>query len=128
MAATDERAAAAARRERLVDLYRELRDCRKCPLAEGRTTVVFGTGNADADLMFVGEAPGFHEDQQGKPFVGRAGKLLDQLLAPCGGRPFCVSGSHRRPRNIHLRRPPARSRTPRRAHRRPEPTGPRTPT
>ena len=80
MAATD----AAARRDRLVTLYRELQDCRKCPLAEGRTTVVFGTGNADADLMFVGEAPGFHEDQQGKPFVGRAGKLLDQLLDEIG--------------------------------------------
>src|SRR5262245_43943071 len=75
---------AAARRERLVELYRELQDCTKCPLADGRTTVVFGTGNADADLMFVGEAPGFHEDQQGKPFVGRAGKLLDQLLEEIG--------------------------------------------
>ncbi len=53
-------------------------------MADGRTTVVFGTGNADADLMFVGEAPGFHEDQQGKPFVGRAGKLLDQLLEEIG--------------------------------------------
>jgi len=72
------------RRERLVELYRELQDCRKCPLADGRTTVVFGTGNADADLMFVGEAPGFHEDQQGKPFVGRAGKLLEQLLEEIG--------------------------------------------
>ena len=82
MAATD----AAARRERLVALYRELQDCQKCPLAEGRTTVVFGTGNADADLMFVGEAPGFHEDQQGKPFVGRAGKLLDRLLEEIGLR------------------------------------------
>ena len=74
----------AGRRDRLVELYRELQDCRKCPLAEGRTTVVFGTGNADADLMFAGEAPGFHEDQQGKPFVGRAGKLLDQLLEEIG--------------------------------------------
>jgi uracil-DNA glycosylase len=74
----------AARRERLVELYRELQDCRKCPLAEGRSSVVFGTGSADADLMFVGEAPGFHEDQQGKPFVGRAGKLLDQLLQEVG--------------------------------------------
>jgi uracil-DNA glycosylase len=45
---------------------------------------VFGMGNADADLMFVGEAPGFHEDQQGKPFVGRAGKLLDELLGEIG--------------------------------------------
>ena len=75
---------AAARRERLVELYHELQDCQKCPLAQGRTTVVFGTGNADADLMFVGEAPGFHEDQQGKPFVGQAGKLLDKLLAGIG--------------------------------------------
>jgi DNA polymerase len=74
----------AERREQLVELYRELQDCRKCPLAEGRSTVVFGTGNADANLMFVGEAPGFHEDQQGKPFVGRAGKLLDQLLEEVG--------------------------------------------
>ena len=46
--------------------------------------MVFGAGNADADLMFVGEAPGFHEDQQGIPFVGRAGKLLDELLAERG--------------------------------------------
>ena len=75
---------APARRDRLVELYHELSDCRKCPLAEGRTNVVFGTGNADADLMFVGEAPGFHEDQQAKPFVGRAGQLLDQLLEEIG--------------------------------------------
>ena len=80
MAATDP----APRRDRLVDLWRELSDCRKCALAAGRTTVVFGTGDANADLMFVGEAPGFHEDQQGKPFVGRAGKLLDQLLEGIG--------------------------------------------
>jgi uracil-DNA glycosylase family 4 len=55
--------------------------CEKCALAQGRTQVVFGSGSADADLMFVGEAPGFHEDQQGIPFVGQAGKLLDRLLA-----------------------------------------------
>jgi DNA polymerase len=58
----------------------EIADCTRCPLSEGRTQVVFGAGNPDADLMFVGEAPGFHEDQQGYPFVGQAGKLLDQLL------------------------------------------------
>jgi DNA polymerase len=58
--------------------------CTKCPLAEGRTQAVFGNGNPDADLMFVGEAPGFHEDQQGVPFVGQAGKLLDRLLAGIG--------------------------------------------
>ena len=55
--------------------------CTRCRLAQGRTQVVFGVGNPDADLMFVGEAPGFHEDQQGFPFVGQAGKLLDRLLA-----------------------------------------------
>ena len=65
-------------------LYREARDCPRCPLAKSRAHVVFGAGNADADLMFVGEAPGFHEDQQALPFVGRAGGLLDELLAGIG--------------------------------------------
>jgi uracil-DNA glycosylase len=55
--------------------------CTRCRLAEGRTQVVFGSGNPRADLMFVGEAPGFHEDKQGVPFVGQAGKLLERLLA-----------------------------------------------
>jgi uracil-DNA glycosylase len=72
------------RREDLVALYRHLRDCHECPLAASRTRLVFGSGDADADLMFVGEAPGFHEDQQGIPFVGRAGKLLDELLGEIG--------------------------------------------
>ena len=58
--------------------------CTKCALASGRTQVVFGSGSPDADLMFVGEAPGFHEDQQGVPFVGQAGKLLDRLLEGIG--------------------------------------------
>jgi DNA polymerase len=58
--------------------------CTKCALAGGRTQVVFGSGDPEADLMFVGEAPGFHEDKQGVPFVGAAGKLLDQLLAGIG--------------------------------------------
>jgi uracil-DNA glycosylase len=58
--------------------------CTKCRLAAGRTQVVFGSGNPNADLMFVGEAPGFHEDQQGIPFVGQAGKLLDGLLGGIG--------------------------------------------
>ena len=58
--------------------------CTRCRLAEGRTQVVFGNGDPDADLMFVGEAPGFHEDKQGVPFVGQAGKLLDQLLGGIG--------------------------------------------
>jgi uracil-DNA glycosylase len=58
--------------------------CTKCALAAGRTQVVFGSGDPQADLMFVGEAPGFHEDKQGIPFVGAAGKLLDQLLVGIG--------------------------------------------
>jgi uracil-DNA glycosylase len=58
--------------------------CVRCRLAEGRTQVVFGVGDPNADLMFVGEAPGFHEDKQGYPFVGQAGKLLDKLLAGIG--------------------------------------------
>jgi uracil-DNA glycosylase len=58
--------------------------CTRCRLAEARTQVVFGVGNPDAELMFVGEAPGFHEDKQGFPFVGQAGKLLDTLLAGIG--------------------------------------------
>jgi uracil-DNA glycosylase family 4 len=72
------------RRAELVELYRQLEDCHNCPLAATRTNVVFGSGNANADLMFVGEAPGFHEDKQGKPFVGAAGKLLDKLLVEVG--------------------------------------------
>jgi tRNA threonylcarbamoyl adenosine modification protein YjeE len=75
---------AAARREDLVALYREASGCTRCPLHQGRTNVVFGNGNANADLMFVGEAPGHHEDLQGLPFVGRAGQLLDQLLGEIG--------------------------------------------
>jgi uracil-DNA glycosylase len=58
--------------------------CTRCALAQGRTQVVFGSGDPNAELMFVGEAPGFHEDKQGVPFVGAAGKLLDQLLAGIG--------------------------------------------
>jgi len=72
------------RREALVALYQEARGCTRCALHQGRTRVVFGAGNADADLMFVGEAPGQQEDLQGLPFVGRAGKLLDQLLGEVG--------------------------------------------
>jgi uracil-DNA glycosylase len=58
--------------------------CTKCRLAQTRTQVVFGVGDPRADLMFVGEAPGFHEDKQGFPFVGQAGKLLDRLLGGIG--------------------------------------------
>jgi uracil-DNA glycosylase len=62
----------------------ETSTCTRCALANGRTQVVFGSGSPDADVMFVGEAPGFHEDQQGVPFVGQAGKLLDKLLGGIG--------------------------------------------
>ncbi|MES1248630.1 MAG: uracil-DNA glycosylase [Actinomycetota bacterium] len=58
--------------------------CTRCRLAAGRTQVVFGAGNPHADLLFVGEAPGFHEDKQGLPFVGQAGKLLEKLLTQVG--------------------------------------------
>jgi DNA polymerase len=73
------------RREALKAVYQQAKGCTNCPqLAATRTTVVFGSGNADADLMFVGEAPGANEDRQGLPFVGQAGRLLDQLLAEVG--------------------------------------------
>jgi uracil-DNA glycosylase len=62
----------------------ETAGCTRCALSASRTQVVFGSGNPDADLMFVGEAPGFHEDQQGVPFVGQAGKLLEKLLGGIG--------------------------------------------
>jgi DNA polymerase len=63
---------------------RHVAGCTRCRLSAGRTQVVFGVGDPNADLMFVGEAPGFHEDKQGIPFVGQAGKLLDKLLAGIG--------------------------------------------
>jgi uracil-DNA glycosylase len=75
---------AAARREALVEVYNQASVCELCPLAETRNTVVFGAGNADADLMFVGEAPGAEEDRQGLPFVGRAGGFLTELLEGIG--------------------------------------------
>ena len=71
---------AAERRERLVEVYREASACTKCRLAENRTQVVFGNGNSDADLMFVGEGPGAEEDKQGLPFVGAAGELLTKII------------------------------------------------
>jgi len=64
----------------------EAATCTRCRLHQGRTQVVFGDGDPDADLMFVGEAPGFHEDKQGKPFVGPSGQLLNRLLAGIGLR------------------------------------------
>jgi DNA polymerase len=72
------------RREALVDLFKEVQKCTRCPLHETRTKTVFGAGNADAELMFVGEAPGAEEDRQGLPFVGRAGQLLNQMLEGIG--------------------------------------------
>jgi uracil-DNA glycosylase len=78
-------ASAETRREELKAVWRQAQACTKCPqLASTRTTVVFGAGNADADLMFVGEAPGANEDKQGLPFVGQAGRLLDRLLEEIG--------------------------------------------
>jgi DNA polymerase len=71
------------RRAALVELYDSLRD-HDCPLRASRTKLVFGAGNADADIMFVGEAPGAQEDRVGLPFVGPAGKLLEQLLGEIG--------------------------------------------
>ena len=65
----------------LTELYTEIENCRDCDLAEHRTRVVPGEGPEDAKLFFIGEAPGWHEDQQGRPFVGAAGAFLDQLLA-----------------------------------------------
>jgi uracil-DNA glycosylase family 4 len=78
------RVAAAEQLTELEVLSRQVAGCTRCRLHEGRTQVVFGNGNPEADLMFVGEAPGFHEDKQGLPFVGQAGKLLDKLLAGIG--------------------------------------------
>ncbi len=69
----------------LQDLSASLHNCQRCKLAKlGRTQVVFGTGNPNASIMFVGEAPGSNEDQKGEPFVGAAGKLLDKLLESAG--------------------------------------------
>jgi DNA polymerase len=68
----------------LEQLRREAEACERCLLSATRTRVVFGEGDPHSDLMFIGEAPGYHEDQQGQPFVGQAGKLLEQLLGTIG--------------------------------------------
>jgi DNA polymerase len=69
----------------LQELGASLYNCQRCKLSKlGRTQVVFGVGNPNASIMFVGEAPGFYEDQQGEPFVGAAGKLLNELLQSAG--------------------------------------------
>src|SRR5437667_4336086 len=73
------------RREQLKAVWREASACTRCPQqASTRQTVVFGAGHADAEHMFVGEAPGANEDRLGLPFVGQAGRLLDQLLGEIG--------------------------------------------
>ena len=75
-----------AYKQKLLDeLYAPYKDCHKCPLGSlGRTHVVFGEGNPDARLMLIGEGPGADEDAQGRPFVGRSGKLLTKLLTMMG--------------------------------------------
>jgi uracil-DNA glycosylase len=85
MSTAESERTASERREALKQVYLQAKGCVRCPeLAATRKTVVFGAGNADADLMFVGEAPGASEDEQGVPFVGRAGKLLEKLLEEIG--------------------------------------------
>jgi DNA polymerase len=66
--------------ETLVDIRADLGDCQRCRLARGRNSIVFGDGNPQAKLLFVGEGPGFEEDRQGKPFVGAAGQLLTRII------------------------------------------------
>lgn len=68
----------------LAEAAAEAAGCTKCKLAQGRTQVVFGDGSPDADLLFIGEGPGFHEDKQGVPFVGAAGQLLNRMLGEIG--------------------------------------------
>src|ERR1700759_2738688 len=85
MSSAERELSAEERRERLKEVYAQAKVCTRCPeLAATRKTVVFGAGNANADLMFIGEAPGASEDEQGVPFVGRAGKLLETLLGEIG--------------------------------------------
>ena len=75
---------AVARAEKLSELAEKTSSCTLCRLSEGRRNVVFGAGNADADLMFVGEGPGEQEDRQGLPFVGPAGELLSKIIQAIG--------------------------------------------
>ena len=67
-------------RNELTDYYDEIKNCLKCQLGNSRTNFVFGVGNPESDIVFVGEAPGKNEDLEGEPFVGRGGKLLDKIL------------------------------------------------
>ncbi len=75
---------APCRRESLEDIRADLGDCQRCPLCKSRTQLVYGVGNSDARLVFVGEAPGREEDLKGEPFVGEAGRLLDRILFAMG--------------------------------------------
>lgn len=68
----------------LAELCEQVRNCVKCPLHRSRTKAVPGEGPENADIVFIGEAPGFHEDRQGRPFVGAAGRFLDELLEMIG--------------------------------------------
>ncbi|MAG37570.1 MAG: uracil-DNA glycosylase [Dehalococcoidia bacterium] len=70
--------------EQLEAIASEIAECVKCPLHEGRSCTVPGEGNPNSPLLFIGEAPGFHEDQQGRPFVGAAGQFLESLLKSIG--------------------------------------------
>jgi DNA polymerase len=70
--------------ETLAQIRDDLGDCHRCKLAGGRKTIVFGEGNPRAELVFIGEGPGADEDEQGRPFVGRAGKLLDRMIQAIG--------------------------------------------
>jgi DNA polymerase len=76
-----------SRSEKIAELKKleeQVKECTKCELSKNRTNVVFGVGNPDADLMFVGEAPGYYEDAQGEPFVGKAGQLLTKIIESIG--------------------------------------------
>jgi len=66
------------------DLKKEILQCQKCSLSKTRHNVVFGEGNKNAEIMLIGEGPGYYEDQSGKPFVGKSGKLLDRIIEVCG--------------------------------------------
>ena len=79
--------------EELDEIKSRCLNCQKCPLSKSRTNVVFSDGVANSKLVLVGEAPGYWEDQKGKPFVGRAGALLDQILA---------AGNFFRDKNIYI--------------------------
>jgi len=73
-----------SKKEDLEKLEEEVINCQKCSLWKSKTNLVFGEGNPSSEIMFIGEAPGYHEDKQGRPFVGAAGKLLTELIESLG--------------------------------------------